>query len=153
MDALPHYDRALTTSQLRGAVARLALRPDIWSPLVPRRRGKRRVHEIVNDGQLSAYLVCWARGDDSEFQEHPGAPGAVVVVEGALLDQRLSGYGDTVGTLRGRGEVFDVGAGAPYRLRHYGRQPATTLHVHSPSFTTAAAGASVAAEELRRLGP
>ena len=126
------YRRDLTTRESRGAVARLALRPDTWSPLVRHDPRDRVFEEIFRDEHLSAWLICWMPGQETGFHDHAGSSGAVTVVSGSVLERRVTPHGDVVGHLRSRGEVFDFGADLVHCVRHHGTQPATTLHAYSP---------------------
>ena len=129
------YARDLTRRELRGAVARLALRPDVWSPLVRHDAGERFYEEIFRDEHLSAWLICWMPGQETELHDHAGSAGAVTVISGTILEQRLAPLGDLVGNLHSRGELFDFDGGAVHRVRHHGTAPATTLHAYSPPLT------------------
>jgi quercetin dioxygenase-like cupin family protein len=120
---------------LRSAVARLALRPDTWSPLVRHDPGRRIYEEIFRDDELSAWLICWMPGHDTGFHDHAGSSGAVTVVAGTVLEQRISSLGNPVGSVHSRGEVFDFDPGVIHRVRHHGVGPATTLHAYSPPLT------------------
>jgi quercetin dioxygenase-like cupin family protein len=126
------YARDLTPREIRGAVARLALRPDAWSPLVRHDPEERIYEEIYRDEHLSAWLICWMPGQGTGLHDHAGSAGAVTVVSGAVLEQRLGPLGDLLGNVYSRGEVFDVTSGVVHRVRHHGVAPATTLHAYSP---------------------
>ena len=54
------------------------------------------------------------------------------MVSGSVLEQQLGPFGDLVGSLHSRGEVFNFGPGVIHRVRHHGTAPATTLHAYSP---------------------
>ena len=122
------YTRDLTQPEVRGAVARLALRPDAWSALVRHDPVERTYEEIYRDEHLSAWLICWMPGQDTGFHDHAGSAGAVTVVSGAVLEQRVG----LLGNVYSRGEVFDFTSGVVHRVRHHGIAPATTLHAYSP---------------------
>ena len=126
------YARDLTRRELRGAVARLALRPDVWSPLIRHDPDARFYEEIFRDEHLSAWLICWMPGQETELHDHAGSAGAVSVVSGSLLEQRLMPHGNLVGNLCSHGEVFDFGPSVVHRVRHHGIAPATSLHAYSP---------------------
>jgi quercetin dioxygenase-like cupin family protein len=126
------YARDLTPREIRGAVARLALRPDAWSPLVRHDPEERIYEEIYRDEHLSAWLICWMPGQGTGLHDHAGSAGAVTVASGAVLEQRLGPLGDLLGNVYSRGEVFDVTSGVVHRVRHHGVAPATTLHAYSP---------------------
>jgi Cysteine dioxygenase type I len=126
------YARDLSRRELRGAVARLALRPDIWSPHVRHDHEERTWHEVFRDAHVSAWVICWMPGQDTGFHDHAGSAGAVTVVSGAVLEQQLVPVGNVVGSLYSRGELFDFDGSVVHRVRHHGTAPATTLHAYSP---------------------
>jgi hypothetical protein len=126
------YARDLTERELRGAAARIALRPDIWSPLVHHDPDERTWQELYRDEYLGAWVICWMRGHDTGFHHHAGSAGAVIVASGTILEQRIGPLGSTVGNLYSRGAVFDFGPSVVHRVRHHGIAPATTIHVYSP---------------------
>ena len=101
------YARNLNRRALRCAVARLALRPDIWSPHVRHDPEERTWHELFRDEHVSAWVICWMPGHDTGLHDHSGSAGAVTVVSGAVLEQRLAPFEDVVGSLHSRGELFD----------------------------------------------
>jgi predicted metal-dependent enzyme (double-stranded beta helix superfamily) len=129
---LGRYGRDLTRQELRGAAARLALRPDSWTSLVRHDRDQRVYEELFRDEHLSAWLICWMPGHDTGFHDHAGASGAVAVVSGSVLEQRLGPVGNSIGSVYSRSEVFDFGPHDIHRVRHHGSAPATTLHTYSP---------------------
>ena len=126
------YGRDLTRRELRGAVARLALRPDAWQDRVRHDPGQRIYEELHRDEFVSAWLICWMPGHDTGFHDHDGSSGAVTVVSGSVLEQRLGPQADPIGTIHSHGEVFDFGPGDIHRVTHRGASPAVTLHAYSP---------------------
>jgi Cysteine dioxygenase type I len=126
------YGRDLDRRELRGATARLALRPDLWTPLVRHDADDRIFEELFRDEHLSAWLICWMRGQDTGFHDHAGSSGAVTVVAGSVLEQRLAPGGQRIGSLYSRGEVFDFGPSEVHRVAHHGAAPTVTLHAYSP---------------------
>lgn len=144
------YARDLTRRELRGAVARLALRPDVWSPRVRHDVDERLYEEIFRDEHLSAWLICWMPGQETGFHDHADSSGAVTVVSGALLEQRVAApHGNLIGNLYSRGEIFDFGPTVVHGVRHHGVAPATSLHVYSPPLT----GMGAYVEREGRLEP
>jgi hypothetical protein len=126
------YTRELTRRELRGALARLSLRPDVWAPLVGHEASEPVYRELFRDDHLSAWLVCWMPGHDTGFHHHTGSAGAVAVLGGAVLEQRIGPRRDIAARLHSRGQLFDFGPDVIHRVRHHGSRPATTLHAYSP---------------------
>ena len=106
--------------------------PQPWGHLV-RHDPAQRVFECLRlDDQLEIWLICWMPGHDTGFHDHDLSSGAVVVAQGAVVEERLrAGRPARAPPLR---------AGRRLRLlacRHPPRDPrrqtpATTLHAYSP---------------------
>jgi predicted metal-dependent enzyme (double-stranded beta helix superfamily) len=126
------YRQDLTRQELRGALARVSLRPDVWAPLVGHDPAEPIHHELFRDDHLSAWLVCWMPGHDTGFHDHAGSAGAVHVLGGAVLEQRIGSGRDVATRIHTRGQLFDFGPDEIHRVRHHGSRPATTLHAYSP---------------------
>jgi predicted metal-dependent enzyme (double-stranded beta helix superfamily) len=129
---LDGYTRDLTQRELRGALARLSLRPDVWGPLVGHDLAEPVYRQLFRDDHLSAWLVCWMPGHDTGFHDHAGSAGAVAVLGGAILEQRIGSRLDVSAKIHSRGQLFDFGPDVIHRVRHRGSRSATTLHAYSP---------------------
>jgi quercetin dioxygenase-like cupin family protein len=122
---------------LRRLVGELAADPARWAHLVRHDREQRVFEQVLDEPQVEAWLICWMPGHDTGFHDHDLSSGAVTVVTGTVLEERL-GIGTTSANAYSAGETFDFTATEIHRVVHAGAQPAVTLHAYSP--------------RLRRLG-
>ena len=76
-------------------------------------------------------------GHDTGFHDHDLSSGAVTVISGSVLEERL-GIGTTTSNVYVPGDTFDFTASEIHRVVHSGAEPTVTLHAYSP--------------RLRRLG-
>ena len=122
----------LTRTALRELVGDLAAATEHWSALV-RHDPSRRVFEPVLDRHdVEAWLICWMPGHDTGFHDHDLSSGAVTVVAGSVLEERLRlGTGVTARTF-GPGDTFEFSASDIHRVTHAGEVPAVTLHAYAP---------------------
>jgi predicted metal-dependent enzyme (double-stranded beta helix superfamily) len=122
---------------LRRLVGELAADASRWAHLVRHDPDQRVFEQVVDEPEVEAWLICWMPGHDTGFHDHDLSSGAVMVLTGAVLEERL-GIGSTSASVYGAGETFDFTATEIHRVVHAGAQPAVTLHAYSP--------------RLRRLG-
>ncbi|MEA2439631.1 MAG: hypothetical protein QOH76_1055 [Thermoleophilaceae bacterium] len=128
---------ALEIPQLRALVAGLSADPTRWSHLVRHDPTQRVFEQLIDEPEVEAWLICWMPGHDTGFHDHDLSSGAVTVVSGSVLEERL-GLGETRANLYAPGETFDFTASEIHRVTHAGSEAAVTLHAYSP--------------RLRRLG-
>jgi predicted metal-dependent enzyme (double-stranded beta helix superfamily) len=126
---LPH---TLGRAELREVVAGLAADPLPWRRLA-RHDPAQRVFECLRlDDQIEIWLICWMPGHDTGFHDHDLSSGAVVVAQGAVVEERLRlGVPPEVRRF-GPGDVFDFSPVDIHRVTHAGTTPATTIHAYSP---------------------
>jgi quercetin dioxygenase-like cupin family protein len=122
---------------LRDVVDGLAAEPAPWAHLVRHDPDQRVFERIVDEPDIEAWLICWMPGHDTGFHDHDLSSGAVTVVAGSVLEERL-GIGVTTSNVYAQGDTFDFTASEIHRVVHTGAQPTVTLHAYSP--------------RLRRLG-
>ena len=127
----------LGVATLRELVTDLAAKRGAWAHLVRHEPDQRVFELIVDEPEVEAWLICWMPGHDTGFHDHDLSSGAVTVVSGAVLEERL-GIGTTASNIYGQGDTFDFTASEIHRVVHTGAQPTVTLHAYSP--------------RLRRLG-
>jgi predicted metal-dependent enzyme (double-stranded beta helix superfamily) len=122
----------LGRAALRDLVAGLAAAPEGWSHLV-RHDPAQRVFECLRlDDQVEIWLICWMPGHDTGFHDHDLSSGAVVVAQGAVVEERLRLGGAPSVERYTPGDVFDFSPVDIHRVTHAGTTPATTLHAYSP---------------------
>ena len=93
---------------------------------------QRHYEEILRDEHVSVWLINWTDEQDTGFHDHDVSSGAVAVVEGTLVEERLRVGGPPTHDEFSAGEVFDFTAEEIHRVFHAGGLPAVTLHAYSP---------------------
>jgi predicted metal-dependent enzyme (double-stranded beta helix superfamily) len=117
---------------LRALVARLAAQPERWRPLVRRAGRERHFEQLWRDEHVDVWVISWANGNDTGFHDHDVSCGAVAVVEGEIVEERLV-LGGAPHTLRHRaGETFDFDAAHVHRMRQDSDVPTVSIHAYSP---------------------
>jgi Cysteine dioxygenase type I len=141
----PHEDRELdldlpgrilTRSGLSRLVAAVAARPALWQRHVIHDAGRRQFVQLYRDLHVDLWLLCWTNQQETGFHDHDRSSGAVVVVDGDLVEDRLElAAGGLVerSVPRPAGASFDFEASHVHRVRHpEGRPPAVSIHAYSP---------------------
>jgi mannose-6-phosphate isomerase-like protein (cupin superfamily) len=124
--------RDLSGPELDAFVRELADRPELWIDLVKHDATQRHYEELLGDEHLTAWLICWMDDHDTGFHDHDVSDGAVAVVSGTVLEERLAIDRPAQQRTVGAGESFHFAAADIHRVRHAGIDPAVTLHAYSP---------------------
>jgi mannose-6-phosphate isomerase-like protein (cupin superfamily) len=118
--------------ELRELVTRLASESERWRDLVRHDTGQRHFEQLWRDSDVDVWVISWATGNDTGFHDHDVSSGAVAVVEGEVIEERLA-LGGAPRELRHRaGETFDFDASHVHRMRQDSDVPAVTIHAYSP---------------------
>jgi predicted metal-dependent enzyme (double-stranded beta helix superfamily) len=143
-------DRDLDRSELRALVRRIAAEPDRWRPLVRRTGTDRHFEQLWRDNHVDVWVISWASGNDTGFHDHDVSCGAVAVVEGEVVEERLV-LGGAPRRLRHRaGETFDFDAAHVHRMCQDSDVPAVSIHAYSPPLWRMGSYAVEADGTLRR---
>jgi predicted metal-dependent enzyme (double-stranded beta helix superfamily) len=126
----PTHD--LDRRELRELVNQLASDIHRWQPLVRFDQAGRHFEQLWRDDHVDVWVISWVNGNDTGFHDHDISHGAVAVVEGEVVEERL-----TVGGLPRRlthkaREVFDFDASHVHRMRQDSDERAVTIHAYSP---------------------
>jgi predicted metal-dependent enzyme (double-stranded beta helix superfamily) len=132
MELVRPTGRDLDRTELRAVVVSLAGRPGLWRDRVRLDPGQRHYERLLSDPHLTVWLNCWMDDQDTGFHDHDTSAGAVAVVEGAVLEERLRLDGPPRQVSFDAGGVFDFGPSTIHRVRHGGGSAAITLHAYSP---------------------
>ena len=125
-------DQGLATAELSVLARTLGARERLWRRHVVARTDQRAFVELASGPSFSSWLVCWMDGHDTGWHDHDGCAGALLVLEGAVHEERLR-IGDQHEPTRAHaGTVITFDADAIHRVRHADGAPAVTLHVYSP---------------------
>jgi quercetin dioxygenase-like cupin family protein len=140
---------ALEIPALRDLVGTMAADPERWAHLVRHDPEQRVFERILDEPEVEGWLICWSPGHDTGFHDHDLSSGAVTVVSGAVLEERL-GRGRTTSNIYVPGDTFDFSATEIHRVTHSGTETAVTLHAYSPRLRRLGAYAVTPAGALQR---
>ena len=132
MNAIPRPNSDLDRAKLRDLVARIAADPERWRPLVRRDAAERHFEQLWLDEHVGVWVISWASGNDTGFHDHDVSCGAVAVVEGEIVEERLVLGGPPLQIRHRAGEAFDFDASHVHRMRHDAAAPAVSIHAYSP---------------------
>jgi predicted metal-dependent enzyme (double-stranded beta helix superfamily) len=122
----------LDTVALRRLVARLALRSDLWKPLVVNDRTRRRYRLMLEDERLDVWVLSWMPGQATGFHDHGNSNVALTTLQGSVLERQIRvGEASIERELR-PGFVQTGAAGYIHSVTHDAGAPAVTLHAYSP---------------------
>jgi predicted metal-dependent enzyme (double-stranded beta helix superfamily) len=155
--------RDLDCDELLELVARIAAEPETWQPLVRHGSPDRHFEQLWRDDHVDVWVITWTNGNDTGFHDHDVSRGAIAVVEGEIIEERLAMGGPPLVLPHVAGETFDFDASHVHRMRQESEAPAVSIHAYSPplwrmgTYTTGPDGTlrreSISyAEELRPVG-
>jgi hypothetical protein len=124
--------RDLSGPELESFADEIAERPELWIDLVRHDHSQRLYEELLSDAHVTAWLICWMDDHDTGFHDHDVSAGAVAVLSGSVLEERLALGGTPARRVFGAGTSFHFASSDIHRVRHAGVDPAVTLHVYSP---------------------
>jgi hypothetical protein len=124
--------RDLDRGELRELVAEIAADPQRWRPLVRHGAGERAFEQLWRDEHVDIWVISWMSGNDTGFHDHDVSRGAVAVVEGEVIEERLVLGGPPREFRHPAGDVFDFGASHVHRMRQDSDTPAVSIHAYSP---------------------
>jgi predicted metal-dependent enzyme (double-stranded beta helix superfamily) len=125
-------DHDLELDELRELVGAIAADPDRWLSLVRPDAVERHFEQLVRDDHVDVWVISWANGNDTGFHDHDVSRGAVAVVEGELVEERLVVGGPPRVRRHVAGDVFDFDASHVHRMRQDAATPAVSIHAYSP---------------------
>ena len=117
---------------LRELVTRIAAEPGRWRPLARHEAGDRHFEQMWRDDDVDVWVISWVNGNDTGFHDHDVSSGAVAVVEGELVEERLVLGGPPVALHHRAGDVFSFDASHVHRMHHDSRTRAVSIHAYSP---------------------
>ena len=118
--------------ELRALVAGIAADERKWRPLVHHGTGDRHFEQLWRDDDVDVWVISWANGNDTGFHDHDVSSGAVAVVEGELVEERLVLGGPPVALHHGAGDVFDFDASHVHRMHQDSGARSVSIHAYSP---------------------
>jgi predicted metal-dependent enzyme (double-stranded beta helix superfamily) len=125
-------DHDLDLAELRDLVGDIAADPERWQPLVKSDAVERHFAQLLREDHVDVWVISWASGNDTGFHDHDVSRGAVAVVEGELVEERLVVGGPPRVRRHRCGDVFDFDASHVHRMRQDTPTPAVSIHAYSP---------------------
>ena len=126
------FEADLDRPALRDLVDRVAAQPALWRPLVRLDAGQRHFAQLWRDDHVDVWVISWMPGHDTGYHDHDLSSGAVAVVDGALVEERMVLGGAPLERRHPAGAVFDFDASHVHRMRQDSRGPAVSIHAYSP---------------------
>jgi Cysteine dioxygenase type I len=126
------FEADLDRQALRDLVERIAAQPALWRPLVRLDAGQRHFAQLWRDDHVDVWVISWMPGHDTGFHDHDLSSGAVAVVDGRLVEERLVIGGASLMNRYGKGETFDFDAAHVHRMHQPGPHPSVSIHAYSP---------------------
>jgi cysteine dioxygenase type I len=124
--------RDLEVGELRELVARIAADPHRWRPLTRPDTSARHFEQLWRDDHVDVWVITWASGNDTGFHDHDLSRGAVAVVLGEIVEERLVVGGPSRRLTRRAGDAFDFDASHVHRMRKDDAALAVSIHAYSP---------------------
>jgi predicted metal-dependent enzyme (double-stranded beta helix superfamily) len=128
----PAVSHDLDRDELRELVAVIAAEPERWRSLVRNDTVERHFEQLWRDDHVDVWVISWANGNDTGFHDHDVSSGAVAVVEGEVIEERLVLDGPPRRLRHRAGEVFDFDAAHVHRMLQDSDTPAVSIHAYSP---------------------
>ncbi len=125
-------DRTMSGSELEALVSSLALEPETWGRLVRHISEQRVFEQLVRDEHVDVWVLSWLHDHDTGYHDHDISGGAVSVVRGAVVEERLRVGGPPRRRRYEAGETFSFAASHVHRMFHDGTEPAVSIHAYSP---------------------
>jgi Cysteine dioxygenase type I len=122
----------LDREALRGVVSAIAAQPRLWRPLVRLDAQRRRFEQLWRDEHVDIWVISWMNGHDTGFHDHDLSGGAVAVLRGEIVEERLVLAGRPLTRGHRAGQVFDFDASHVHRMRQQRGAPAVSIHAYSP---------------------
>lgn len=124
----------LSPSELERFAAALARFPERWREAIgPLGDSERCFAQIWADQYVNAWAILWTAGADTGFHDHDIAAAGIAVIDGSVVEERLTLDGPPITRRFGSGQAFHLPAVAIHRVRHGGGPAAAlTVHAYSP---------------------
>jgi len=126
------FECDLDRAALRRLVGDIAARPDLWRPLVTIDAESRQFEQLWRDTHIDVWVISWMHGHDTGFHDHDLSRGAVAVVQGEIVEERLVVGGPSRRLPPRAGDAFDFEASHVHRMRKDDAALAVSIHAYSP---------------------
>ena len=133
MTALAPRHDLRSSDELRALVAQIAAEPERWQPLVRHGTADRAFEQLWRDEHVDVWVISWATATTRGSTTTTSPRGAVAVVEGEVIEERLVLGGAPLRAAAIRaGDAFDFDASHVHRMRQDTDVPAVSIHAYSP---------------------
>lgn len=123
---------ALDPDGLRDLVDGLARTPGLWTSRVRHDADERTFEMLWRDERVEVWLICWGGEDhDTGFHDHDISSGALAVVRGQLVEERLT-IGRTIRRRLKSGQSLAFPPSHVHRVHGVDQTPAVSIHAYSP---------------------
>jgi hypothetical protein len=124
----------LSPPELEHFAATLACFPERWREAIgPLGASERCYAQIWADEYVNAWTILWTAGADTGFHDHDIAAAGIAVIDGSVVEERLTLDGPPLMRRFASGQSFHLPAVAIHRVRHGGGAAAAlTVHAYSP---------------------
>ena len=126
------FDHDLDRAQLCALVRRLADEEAAWRPLARPATPERHFDQLWRDDHVDVWVISWGPGSDTGFHDHDVSCGAVAVVAGELVEERLALGGAPRRRSYRAGEAFDFAASHVHRMCQRADVRSVSIHAYSP---------------------
>lgn len=127
----PPRPQPLAPALLRDIAEGLAAAEDLWRPHAHHDPTGRRPVRLLAADRWEAWVIGWTAGQGVDLHDHGGSAGALVVVEGTLVEASPRS-GRVVHTTLSAGSGLDLPPSTVHDVVAPGPQVATSIHVYSP---------------------
>jgi predicted metal-dependent enzyme (double-stranded beta helix superfamily) len=124
-------DRDLDRAELVDLVQRVGDRQEVWREHVAFDDDERHYVCLHRDAHLDVWVLCWTPANDTGWHDHDTSSGAVAVVDGSLLEQRLAVGSPDLHRQVDAGGTFDFGPDHIHRLSGLAAG-SVSIHAYSP---------------------
>ncbi len=132
LDGLIPHEGILSPAELENVARDLAVRTELWQPLVHADTGHRRYELVYEDDRMDAWILSWMPGQGTGFHDHYISGVGLCVASGCVRED-LMVYGNAHQSRELRpGDTRQGGPGYIHRVSHHEGLPAVTVHVYSP---------------------
>ena len=132
-DLVPH-DGVLAVEELEQLAREIAVRPELWEPLVRVDPERRRYELLYEDDRLDAWVLSWLPGQATGFHDHDVSGVGIAVAQGVVREHQMRYAGEHVELELPAGSTRRGGSGYIHRVLHGDGEPAVTIHAYSPGW-------------------
>jgi predicted metal-dependent enzyme (double-stranded beta helix superfamily) len=127
---------SLPVTVLADIAGGLAVATELWRPVACHDPGERRPVRLLATASYEVWVIGWTIGQHVRPHDHGPSAGALLVVEGELVEVVPRAGGRAVERVLEVGLVQHLAVGTVHDVVNRAPAPATSLHVYSPPITS-----------------